>query len=144
MLYRKNHFQDPKSFPYQRAFSLSFLLGVLQFPFFMYKSLIHFEFTFVTGVKHRSSSTGLYVIIQFSLHHLSKRLSFPHLVFMSFLPNIGPLYAQRFISRNSIQFHWYYVYVPCSVTQSCLALCHPLDCSMPALPGICICLFACQ
>ena len=60
----------------------------------MYKSLIHFEFTFVSGVKHRSSLIGLYVIIQFSLHYLLKRLSFPHLVVMSFLPNIGQLYAQ--------------------------------------------------
>ena len=89
VLYQKNHFQDPKSFPYQGDFSLSFLLGVLQFPFFMYKSSIHFEFTFVSGVKHRPSLIGLYEIIQVSLHHLLKRLSFPHLVFMSFLPNIG-------------------------------------------------------
>ena len=40
------------------------------------KSLIHFEFIFVSGFKKYSSFTLLHVAIQFSQHHLPKRLSF--------------------------------------------------------------------
>ena len=43
-----------------------------------FKSLIHFEFTFVYGVIKHSSFILLQVVDQFSQHHLLKRLSFLH------------------------------------------------------------------
>ena len=42
----------------------------------MFRSLIHFEFIFVYGVRKCSSLILLQVVDQFSQHHLLKRLSF--------------------------------------------------------------------
>ena len=42
------------------------------------RSLIHFEFIFVYGVRKCSSFILLQVVDQFSQHHLLKRLSFFH------------------------------------------------------------------
>ena len=44
----------------------------------IFKTLIHFEFVFVHGVKEQSSFILLHVAVQFSGHHLLKRLSFLH------------------------------------------------------------------
>ena len=41
-----------------------------------FRSLIHFEFIFVYGVRKCSSFILLQVVDQFSQHHLLKRLSF--------------------------------------------------------------------
>ena len=41
------------------------------------RSLIHFEFIFLYGVKKCSNFILLYVAVQFSQHHLLKRLSLP-------------------------------------------------------------------
>ena len=46
-----------------------------------FKSLIHFEFTFVYVVWIWSSFILLHVAVQFSQHHLLKRL-FPHCIFL--------------------------------------------------------------
>ena len=43
-----------------------------------FRSLIHFEFIFVHGVRKCSSFIPLQVVDQFSQHHLLKRLSFLH------------------------------------------------------------------
>ena len=43
-----------------------------------FKSLIHFEFIFVYGVSKCSGFIRLHVAVQFSQHHLLKRLSFVH------------------------------------------------------------------
>ena len=51
--------------------SRSFLVSGLTF-----KSLIHFEFILVHGVKEQSSLILLYVAVQFSQHHLLKRCLF--------------------------------------------------------------------
>ena len=51
--------------------SWSFIVSGLTF-----RSLIHFEFIFVYGVRKCSSSILLQVVDQFSQHHLLKRLSF--------------------------------------------------------------------
>ena len=51
--------------------SRSFIVSVLTF-----RSLIHFEFIFVYGVRKCSSFILLQVVDQFSQHHLLKRLSF--------------------------------------------------------------------
>ena len=44
------------------------------------RSLIHFEFIFVYGVRRCSSFILLQVVDQFSQHHLLKRLSLIHYV----------------------------------------------------------------
>ena len=45
-----------------------------------FRSLIHFEFIFVYGVRKCSSFSLLQVVDQFSQHHLLKRLSFFHCI----------------------------------------------------------------
>ena len=47
-----------------------------------FRSLIHFEFIFVCGLKNCSSFIHLHVAVQFSQHHLLKRLSFLHCIFL--------------------------------------------------------------
>ena len=44
------------------------------------RSLIHFEFIFVYGVRKCSTFILLQVVDQFSKHHLLKRLSFFHCI----------------------------------------------------------------
>ena len=46
-------------------------------PGLTFKSLIHFEFTFVCGVRKCSNFILLHVAVQFSQHHLLKRMFFP-------------------------------------------------------------------
>ena len=53
-----------------------------------FKSLIHFEFTFVYGVRKCSSFILLQVVDQFSQHHLLKRLSFLLCIFLPPLSKI--------------------------------------------------------
>uniref|UniRef100_A0A452FID8 Ig-like domain-containing protein n=1 Tax=Capra hircus TaxID=9925 RepID=A0A452FID8_CAPHI len=45
-------------------------------------SLIHFEYVFVCGVRNCSNFILLPVAVQFSQHHLLKRLSLPHSIFL--------------------------------------------------------------
>ena len=47
-----------------------------------FRSLIYFEFNFVYGVRKCSSFIFLQVVDQFSQHHLLKRLSFLHCIFL--------------------------------------------------------------
>ena len=54
----------------------------------MFRSLIHFEFIFVYGVRKCSSFILLPVVDQFSQHHLLKRLSFLHCIFLTPLSKI--------------------------------------------------------
>jgi len=44
--------------------------------------LIHSEFIFVYGVRECSNFIFLHVAVQFSQHHLLKRLSFLHCIFL--------------------------------------------------------------
>ena len=46
-----------------------------------FRSLIHFEFIFVYGIRECSNFIILHVAVQFSQHHL-KRLSFLHFIFL--------------------------------------------------------------
>ena len=55
--------------------SRSFIVSGLTF-----RSLIHFEFIFVCGVRRCSSFFLLQVVDQFSQHHLLKRLSSFHCI----------------------------------------------------------------
>jgi len=57
--------------------SRSFIVSGLTF-----RSLFHFEFIFVYGVRKCSSFILLQVVDQFSQHHLLKRLSFFHCIFL--------------------------------------------------------------
>ena len=55
---------------------------------FTFRSLIHFEFIFVYGVRKCSSFILLQVVDQFSQHHLLKRLFFLHCIFLPTLSKI--------------------------------------------------------
>ena len=48
----------------------------------IFKSLSHFEFVFMNGVRECSTFINLYMAVQLSQHHLLKRLSFLHYVFL--------------------------------------------------------------
>ena len=54
----------------------------------MFRSLIHFEFIFVYGVRKCSSFILLQVVDQISQHHLLKRLSLIHCMFLPLLSKI--------------------------------------------------------
>ena len=68
---------------YVRVSSRGFIVSGLTF-----RSLIHFEFTFVYGVRKCSSFILLQVADQFSQHHLLKRLSFLYCIFLPLLSKI--------------------------------------------------------
>ena len=53
-----------------------------------FRSLIHFEFILVYGVRKCSNFILLHVAVQFSQHHLLKRLSLPHCIFLPALAKI--------------------------------------------------------
>ena len=55
------------------VFLKSFIVSGLKF-----RSLVHFEFIFVYGVRDCSNFILLHVAVQFSQHHLLKTLSFLH------------------------------------------------------------------
>ena len=63
--------------------SRSFIVSSLTF-----RSLIHFEFIFVYGVRKCSSFILLQVVDQFSQNYLLKRLSFLHCIFLPTLSKI--------------------------------------------------------
>ena len=63
--------------------SKSFIVSGLTF-----RSLIHFEFIFVYGVRKCSSFIVLQMVDQFSQHHLLKRLSFLYCIFLPPLSKI--------------------------------------------------------
>ena len=54
-----------------------------------FRSLNHFEFIFVYGVRECSNFIVLHVAVQLSQHHLLKRLSFLHCIFLPPLLKIG-------------------------------------------------------
>ena len=71
-----------------------------------FRFLIHFEFIFVYGVRKCSDFILLHVAVQFSQHHLLKRLSLPHCIFLPPLQKIRYPLVRGFISGLSILFHW--------------------------------------
>ena len=71
-----------------------------------FRSLIHVEFIFVFGVRKCYNFILLHVAVQFSQHHLLKRLSLPHCIFLPPLSKIRYPWMHRFISGLSILFHW--------------------------------------
>ena len=97
------------------------------------RSLIHFQFIFVYGVRKCSNFILLHVAVQFSQHHLLKRLSLPHCLFLPPLSKIRYPQVHGFISGLSILFHWSIFQFLCSLGQhlndahtvSILSLCKP-------------------
>ena len=79
--------------------SKSFIVSGLTF-----RSLIHFEFIFVPGVRKCSNFVLLHVAVQFSQHHLLKKLS--HCIFLPPSSKIRQPQVYRFISGLSILFHY--------------------------------------
>ena len=72
--------------------SKSFITSGLTF-----KSLIHSVFIFVYDVRKCSNFILLHIAVQFSQHHLPKRLSFLHCIFLP------PLYK---VSRDAWVYLW--------------------------------------
>ena len=83
-----------------RFSSSSFIVSGLTF-----RSFIRFEFIFVYGVRKCSSFILLQVVDHFSLHHLLKRLSLIHCIFLPPLSKIRCPWVCGFISGLSILFH---------------------------------------
>ena len=57
-------------------------------PAVTFRSLIHLEFIFVYGVRECSNFVLLHAAVQFSQHHLLKRLPFLHCIFLPPLSKI--------------------------------------------------------
>ena len=53
-----------------------------------FKSLIHFEFTFVYGIHKCSNFIILCVAVQFSQHHIEETVSFLHCILLPSLSKI--------------------------------------------------------
>ena len=84
--------------------SRSFIVSGLTF-----RSLIHFKFVFVYGVRKCSSFVLLQVVDQFSQHHLLKRLSFfsPLYIFASFVKDkVSLLLLLLLLSHFSHVHRW--------------------------------------
>ena len=64
-------------------YSKSFIVSGLTF-----RSLIHFEFISVYGVRKCSNFILLHEAVQFYQHHLLKRLSLPHCIFLPILSKV--------------------------------------------------------
>ena len=81
--------------------SNSFIVSGLTF-----RSLIHFQFIFVYGVRKCSNFILLHVAVPFSQHHLLRRLPLLHCIFLHPLSKIRYPQVHGFISGLSILFHW--------------------------------------
>ena len=67
----------------QRVYSLCSSKSFIVYDLIL-KSLIHFEFVFVYGVRECSNFILLYVGVQFYHHHLLKRMLFSHCILAFF------------------------------------------------------------
>ena len=79
--------------------SKSFIVSGLTF-----RSLIHFEFIFVYGVRRCSSFILLQVVDQFSQHHLLKRLSFLHCIFLPPLKLLLTVFKNAFYTLIKLYY----------------------------------------
>ena len=68
--------------------SKSFIVSGLTF-----RSLIHFEFIFVYGIRKCSNLILLHIAVQVSQHHLLKRIFSPLYILASFIKNKVPIGA---------------------------------------------------
>uniref|UniRef100_A0ABI7XTK9 Uncharacterized protein n=1 Tax=Felis catus TaxID=9685 RepID=A0ABI7XTK9_FELCA len=99
-LLSKNLLQ-PRSKRFLPAFSLRILIASC----LTLRSFIHFEFIFVYSVRKWSTFILLHVAVQFSQHHLLKRLSLFHWIFFPALSKISCPYVCGSIFEFSILFH---------------------------------------
>ena len=90
--------------PRSKRFLPAFCLRILMASCLTLRSFIHFEFIFVSGVR-KSRFIFLHVTLQFSQHHLLKRLSFFHWIFFPALSKIIWPYVCGSISGFAILFH---------------------------------------
>ena len=90
---------------YVRVYCLCLPLKIFTFSGLRFRSLIYFVFIFVYGVRKYSNFIRLYVSVQFSQHHVLKRLSFSHCVFLAPLSTIRCLWVRGFTSILSILLH---------------------------------------
>ena len=83
--------------------SKSFIVSGLTF-----RSLIHFQFIFVYGVRKCSNFTLLHVAVQFSHQHLLKRLNIfaPLYILASFVKIKVPIGVWVYLWASSILLHW--------------------------------------
>ena len=90
-----------------RVFCLCFPLRVIVSGL-TFRSLVHFDFIFVNSIRECSNLIFffLHVAVQFSQHHLLKRLSFLHYIFLSPLLQISLTQVCGFISGLSFLLHW--------------------------------------
>ena len=73
-----------------------------------FRFLIHFEFIFVYGVRKCSNFILLHVAVEFSQHHLLKRMSLPHHMFLPPLSKIRyPLVLGLFLGFLSYSIGLY-------------------------------------
>ena len=72
----------------------------------MFRSLVHFEFIFVYGVREGSNFILLYLAVFFAQLHLLERLSFLYCTFLSSLSYNNWFYEHEFISGLSMLLHW--------------------------------------
>uniref|UniRef100_A0ABI7XJM8 Secreted protein n=1 Tax=Felis catus TaxID=9685 RepID=A0ABI7XJM8_FELCA len=91
--------------PRSKRFLPAFSSRILMASCLALRSFIHFEFIFVYGVKKWSRFILLHVAVQFSQHHLLKRLSFFHWIFFPALLEISLPYVCKSISGFSVLFH---------------------------------------
>ena len=71
-----------------------------------FTSLTHFEFLFVYGIRECSNFILLHITVQFSQHHLLKRLSFLHCMCLPPLSQIRWSQVPEFICELYILVHW--------------------------------------
>ena len=91
--------------PRSKRFLLAFSSRILMASCLSLWSFIHFEFIFVYGVRKWSRFILLNVAVQFSQHHLLKRLSLFHWLFFPALSKISWPYVYGSISGFSTLFH---------------------------------------
>ena len=71
-----------------------------------FKYLNHFEFIFIYDVTKCSNFILLHLAVQFSQHHLLKRPSLPHYIFLPPLSKLSYPQVHGFISGFSTLLHW--------------------------------------
>ena len=87
------------------VFSSSFIASGLTF-----RSLIHFEFIFVYGVRKCSNFILLCVAHQFPQHHILKKLSLSHCIFLPPLSNKVPTGMGLFLRFLSYSIGLYFYF----------------------------------
>ena len=81
--------------PRSKRFLPAFSSRTLMASCLAFRSFIHFEFIFVYGIRKWSRFILLHVAVQFSQHHLLKRLSLFHWIFFPALSKISSTSSKK-------------------------------------------------